>query len=143
MSPRFLSMGEVLLILQDQIRRYGGSYGVRDVELLSSALAMPQTTFGGRYLHADLFEQAAAYAYHLCQNHPFHDGNKRVALASALVFLDLNGVELTDPEGKLYRLMMEVSVGRKKKEHIAKAFRELSAQRPIKKKRKPGKPGES
>jgi death-on-curing protein len=143
MPPRFLSMGEVLLILQDQIRRYGGQYGVRDVELLSSALAMPQTTFGGQYLHTDLFEQAAAYAFHLCQNHPFLDGNKRVALASALVFLDLNGVELMDPEGKLYRLMMEVSTGRKKKEHIARAFRELYIWRPIKKGRKPGRPAEN
>ena len=63
-------MGEVPLILQDQIRRYGGAYGVRDHDLLSSALAMPSTTFEGKYLHKDLFDQAAAYAFHLCQNHP-------------------------------------------------------------------------
>lgn len=119
-------MGEVLLILQDQIRRYGGQYGVRDIELLSSAIAMPQTTCAGQYLHADLFDQAAAYAFHICQNHPFIDGNKRVGLAAALVYLDLNGVELTDPEGKLYRLMMNVATGKAKKEDIAKAFRELA-----------------
>ena len=90
-------MGEVLLILQDQIRRYGGAYGVRDNDLLSSALAMPGTTFEGQYLHKDLYDQAAAYAFHLWQNHPFLDGNKRTALASALVFLSLNGMELNDP----------------------------------------------
>jgi death-on-curing protein len=119
-------MGEVLLILQDQIRRYGGEYGVRDIDLLSSAMAMPQTTYAGQYLHADFFEQAAAYAFHICQNHPFVDGNKRVALATALVYLDLNGVALSDPEGKLFRLMMNVANGKAKKKDIARAFKDLS-----------------
>ena len=53
MRPRFLTMGEILLILQDQIRRYGGTYGVRDPGLLSSALAMPMATFEGKHLHKD------------------------------------------------------------------------------------------
>ncbi len=97
MEPRFLTMSEVLLILQDQIRRYGGSYGVRDPALLSSALAMPSSTFEGKYLHKDLFEQAAAYAFHICQNHPFIDGNTRTALAATRVFLYLNGIALDDP----------------------------------------------
>ena len=69
---------------------------------------------------------AAAYTFHLCQNHPFVDGNKRVALASALVFLDLNGIRLTDPEGTLYPLMMAVARGEKGKSEIAQTFRELS-----------------
>jgi death on curing protein len=103
MKLRFLTMGEVLLILQDQIRRYGGAYGVRDPELLSSALGMPMTSFEGKYLHKDLYEQAAAYAFHLCPNHPFMDGNKRTALASVLVFLSLNGYSY-DSEGILEEL---------------------------------------
>jgi death-on-curing protein len=139
MSPRFLSMGEVLLILQDQIRRYGGEYGIRDVELLSSALAMPQTTFGGHYLHADLFEQAAAYAFHICQNLPFIDGNKRTALATALVFFDLNGMELADPEDKLYRLMLDVAVGKSNKPQIAETFRALSKKKPREFRKRSGK----
>jgi len=126
-------MGEVLLILQDQIRRYGGAYGVRDPGLLSSALAMPSASFEGKYLHKDLFEQAAAYAFHLCQNHPFVDGNKRTALASALVFLSLNGIELEDPKEELYRLMMSVAKQRTPKTEVAEAFRRLRAR---KKKRK-------
>ncbi len=101
MAPRFLTMGEVLLILQDQVRRYGGQYGVRDPELLSSALAMPRATFQGKLPHEDAFDQAAAYAFHIYQNHPFVDGNKRTALAAALVFLDLNGVQLSDPDDRL------------------------------------------
>lgn len=118
-------MGEVLLILQDQIRRYGGAYGVRDRELLSSALAMPRASFEGKYLHKDLYEQAAAYAFHVCQNHPFIDGNKRTALATALVFLSLNGIDLDDPHEDLYELMMNVSSKGTAKAEIAAKFRRL------------------
>ncbi len=125
MGPRFLRMGEVLLILQDQIRRYGGAYGVRDPDLLSSALAMPSATYEGKFLHQDLYQQAAAYAYHLSQNHPFVDGNKRPALAAALVFLSLNGVDLADPKEELYQLMMDVSAKGKGKDAIAATFRRL------------------
>jgi death-on-curing protein len=118
-------MGEVLLILQDQIRRYGGAYGVRDTDLLSSALAMPSASFEGRYLHKDLYEQGAAYAFHICQNHPFIDGNKRTALATALVFLSLNGIELEDPNEELFGLMMDVAGKRKPKSEIAATFKRL------------------
>jgi death-on-curing protein len=118
-------MTEVLLILQDQIRRYGGAYGVRDPGLLSSALAMPSASFEGKYLHKDMYEQAAAYAFHICQNHPFMDGNKRTALASALVFLSLNGIEIYDPNENLYRLMIEVSDKGKSKAEIAAEFQSL------------------
>ena len=118
-------MSEVLLILQDQVRRYGGTYGVRDPALLSSALAMPSATFEGKYLHKTLFDQAAAYAFHICQNHPFIDGNKRTALVSALVFLSLNGVELDDPKQGLYKLMMDVASGKRTKAQIAAEFYRL------------------
>jgi death-on-curing protein len=82
-SPRLLTLAEVLTILQDQITRYGGDYGLRDLGLLSAAVAVPQASFGGHWAHEDLYEMAAAYAFHISQNHPFVDGNKRVALASA------------------------------------------------------------
>ena len=122
-------MSEVLLILQDQIRRYGGSYGLRDPALLSSALAMPSSSFEGKYLHKDLFEQAAAYAFHICQNHPFVDGNKRTALAAALVFLYLNGIELDDPKEELYGLMVRVASGKTSKVDIAKKFQRLNTRK--------------
>ena len=118
-------MAEVLIILQDQIRRYGGRYGVRDLALLSSALAMPSATYEGKYLHNGVFEMAAAYAFHICQNHPFLDGNKRTALAAALVFLDLNGIEIDDPKERLYDLMMEVAKGKKSKGDIARELDRL------------------
>lgn len=125
-SPRFLTLAEVLKILQDQITRYGGEFGIRNLGLLSSAVAVPQASFSGTSLHADIFEMSTAYAFHICQNHPFIDGNKRAGLASALVFLDLNGIQIEDPNGKLYRLMMNVAQGKAGKPDIAKLFRELS-----------------
>ena len=113
------------MILQDQITRYGGEFGIRDIGLLSSAIAVPRASFAGQTLHADIYEMAAAYAFHICQNHPFLDGKKRVALAAALVFLDLNGIEMDDSAGKLYELMMSVARGESGKMEIAEAFRDL------------------
>jgi death-on-curing protein len=122
-------MSGVLVILQDQLRRYGGRYGLRDPALLSSALAMPTATFEKKLLHRGIFEQAAAYTFHLCQNHPFVDGNKRTALATALVFLELNGIELKDPKGDLYGLMMDVARGNKSKAQVATVFRNLAGKK--------------
>src|SRR5437867_10279787 len=90
MAPTFLSLDEILEIHKDQIARYGGMAGIRDLGLLQSALAQPQATFGSQFLHADLIEMAAAYLFHIVQNHPFIDGNKRVGAVAALVFLQLN-----------------------------------------------------
>ena len=83
----FLTLSEVIDIHGNQIELYGGQKGVRDIGLLQSALAQPEASFAGQWLHEDIFLMAAAYAFHICQNHPFFDGNKRTALASALVFL--------------------------------------------------------
>jgi len=115
----FLTLAEVIEIHTDQIQRYGGSIGVRDINLLSSAIAMPYASFSGSFLHADIYEMAAAYAFHISQNHPFVDGNKRTALASALVFLELNGISTSDPEGKLYDGMMSLTVGQVNKTGFA------------------------
>src|SRR6266702_1459663 len=95
MAPTFLTTDQVLEIHSDQIARYGGMAGVRDLGLLQSALAQPQATFGGQLLHADLFEMAAAYLFHLVQNHPFVDGNKRVGAVAAIVFLLTNGQDIS------------------------------------------------
>ena len=126
-SIRYLTLAEVLSIHQDQITRHGGEYGIRDLGLLSSAVFVPQSSFEGRYLHRDLFEMAAAYAFHICQNHAFLDGNKRVGLVAALVFLDLNGIELQDPDQRLYELMMEVAQSSAGKPELAALFRDLSS----------------
>ena len=104
-EPDFLTLDEVLGIHADQIRVYGGASGLRDLERLRSAIAMPETTFDGEYLHPSVFEMAGAYLYHLARNHPFVDGNKRTALMCALVFLGLNGQRLRADPDDLYALV--------------------------------------
>jgi death-on-curing family protein len=86
-SPILLSLNEVVEIHRDVIERYGGSSGIRDMGLLQSAVAVPQASFGGEYLHTGLFEMAAAFLFHLVQNHPFLDGNKRTGAMAAFTFL--------------------------------------------------------
>lgn len=97
-TPKFHSLDEVLELHADQISSFGGTPGVRDEGLLQSALAQPQATFGGDFLHPTISEQAAAYLYHIAMNHPFIDGNKRTAFAVMDTFLRLNGcaLNLTD-----------------------------------------------
>src|ERR1700712_2200535 len=90
MDPLFLSLDEVLEIHEQQIERYGGSSGLRDGAGLESAVATPQVTFGGDFLHPSIPAMAAAYLFHLCQNHPFIDGNKRVGANAAIAFLLMN-----------------------------------------------------
>jgi len=84
MDAFFLSLDEVLEIHEQQIERYGGSLGLRDPAALESVVATPQATFGGEFLHASIPAMAAAYLYHLCQNHPFIDGNKRAGANAAI-----------------------------------------------------------
>lgn len=124
----FLGIDDVLEIHVDQIERYGGSAEVRDVGLLQSAVAMPQATFGGSYLHEDLYVMAAAYLFHIVQNHPFVDGNKRTGAAAADVFLALNGMSLDVPEDGLEALVMRVVAGDADKAEIASFLREHSSQ---------------
>ncbi len=121
----FLTLAEVVEIHADQIEHYGGADGIRDINLLSSAVAMPYASFSGSFLHNDIFEMAAAYAYHISQNHPFVDGNKRTALASALVFLELNGISLLDPKEKLYESMLSLAAGKLNKAEFAEILRSL------------------
>ena len=124
-EPFFLILADVISIHKDQIERYGGQSGIREMGLLQSALAMPQASFGGEWLHRDLYEMGAAYVFHLSQNHPFIDGNKRTALACALVFLELNDVSIADPEGRLYSAMMDVANGLMGKLDFASVLRSL------------------
>ena len=86
----YLTFAEVLAIHDDQLERYGGSPGVRDPGLLEAALFRPQTGY-----YADLIEEAAALWESLSQNHPFIDGNKRVAFAATYTFLVINGMRIT------------------------------------------------
>lgn len=108
---KFLSLTEVLKIHRDQIVRYGGMSGIRDIELLKSALGIPLATYNGQFLHTDVYEMAAAYLFHLVKNHPFLDGNKRVGAVAALVFLLLNDHEFDAPEDDFAELVWSVARG--------------------------------
>ncbi|MDF0676739.1 MAG: type II toxin-antitoxin system death-on-curing family toxin [Nitrospira sp.] len=127
-EPRFLSVEDVIDIHADQIERYGGGLGVRDVELLRSAIGMPEAGFGDQYLHADLFEMAAAYLYHIVQNHPFIDGNKRTGTMAAFVFLKLNGLTLDADESAFESLVLRAAQEQIDKSAIAEFFRKHSHQ---------------
>ena len=91
LPPDFLSEADLLDLHAVVLEESGGSAGLRDAGMLASALAMPQAGFGDQFLHEDIPAMAAAYLYHLMQNHPFVDGNKRVAMLACLTFLHLNG----------------------------------------------------
>lgn len=123
MEPVFLTLDEVVAIHRDQIERYGGALGVRGWGLLQSAIAMPAATFGGQYLHSDLLEMAAAYMFHIVQNHPFIDGNKRVGAVASDVFLTLNDVRLTASEDEYADFVLSVARGETSKSAAAEFLR--------------------
>jgi death-on-curing protein len=122
--PIFLTLDEVLEIHRDQIARYGGRPGVRDLGLLVSALAQPQATFGGQFVHVDLQQMAAAYLFHITANHPFIDGNKRVGAVAAIVFSRLNGSDLNATSAELESLVMGVAQSRVGKAEIERFIRD-------------------
>jgi death on curing protein len=122
MEIYFLTLEDVLEIHDDQIKRYGGKTGIRDQNLLLSAISQPLSTFDGQYLHKTFSDKAGAYLFHLCQNHPFIDGNKRTALVSALMFLAMNNCPFDYQETSLEELVLEVAEGKTKKDGISAFF---------------------
>jgi death-on-curing protein len=116
---RFLGLEEVLALHAEQIERYGGSAGVRDLGLLESAVAAPEASFGGEHLHGTIPEMAAAYFFHLAQNHPFIDGNKRIAAAAMFMFLFLNDLDLDCDEDALVELTIGVASSDTTKAEVA------------------------
>lgn len=129
MQPVFLELAEIVAIHADQIERYGGTPGIRDVGLLQSAIAVPRSTFAGRLLHEDLCEMAAAYLFHVIRNHPFLDGNKRTALVAAIVFLAMNGVEIEVGERAIERIVRAVAESKAGKAAVAAFLRKHTTSR--------------
>ena len=127
MSPRrdieFLVLEDVIGLHDELIRRYGGSSGLRDGGLLEAALAMPQAGFGSRYFHEFPHEMGAAYLFHLARNHAFIDGNKRVALASAILFFKINRVAYAISETEAAELTLAAAGGQIDKGAVAEFFR--------------------
>jgi death-on-curing protein len=126
----FLDVGDVLEMHALQAELFGGATGVRDEGLLASAVAQPQATAFGEFLHPDLVAMAAAYLFHIIRNHPFVDGNKRAGLLAALVFLDVNGVSIERDDPRLYDLTMGVAEGTVDKDAATEALRAVVASAP-------------
>jgi death-on-curing protein len=111
LAIEYLTVNEVLLLHARLIQRTGGSRGLRDIGLLESAVARPQATFAGADLYPDLWSKAAALMHSLVLNHPFIDGNKRVALTAASVFLDLNGYQVNATNQEAVDFVLSVIAG--------------------------------
>lgn len=122
----FLTVDIVLALHARQLERFGGGAGLRDRGLLESAVAQPQAWFGGTFAHKGLFAKASAYLFHIVSNHAFVDGNKRVGLLAAQVFLHLNGIVLLGDSESFYVLTMGVAEGRLDKSAVAAEFERLA-----------------
>lgn len=105
---RYLSLEEVLFLHDDLIKTYGGSLGIRDANLLESAVFRPQSTFGEHDLYPSVFDKAATLLHGILFNHPFVDGNKRTAVASAAAFLAKNGWQFTSTTQELVAFPLAV-----------------------------------
>ena len=133
-ARRYLGVDAVLAIHAEVLTAHGGGAGLRDRSLLESAVAAPQASFGGEALIRDTVEIAAAYLYYLCRNHPFVDGNKRTALATALVFLKANGrlKDLGQPEKRIddwEALVLDVASSKLDRLEVARRLRVLLRRR--------------
>jgi death-on-curing protein len=120
-----LGVDSVCEIHAEVIRQFGGLNGVRDENLLTSAVLAPQSTFGGQSPYADLVEVAAAYLFYICKNHAFLDGNKRTAMLATIVFLRLNAIEPKPDSPQWERLMLDVASSKIDRDETTRRLRKL------------------
>jgi len=123
---QFLDKETILTYHKNLIETYGGSQGVRDEGLLESALAQSRASFGGDYVHDNIFKMAAAYGFHIAKNHPFFDGNKRTALVAMYSFLYVNGHKLEADKKSIYAVMIDLANGNVDKDDLANFLKENS-----------------
>ena len=115
---RFLSVEDVLTLHAIAIEDQGGDASIRDRSMLESAIATPSQKFGGEFLHSDIPAMAAAYAFHICKNHPFVDGNKRAAAAAMIAFLSDNGWHFDATVDDAERVFVELAASTLSKEQF-------------------------
>lgn len=121
-APEFPARESVLELHRLSLEQHGGIDGLREAGLLDSALMQPEATH--YYAKGDLASIAAAYAFHIAQNQPFLDGNKRTAIGSALLFLKANGVDVDKFDiAQLYDAMIAIAEKRLDKAGLAAVFR--------------------
>lgn len=124
MIVAYLSIEQVLELHTMQLRHFGGASGLRDRGSLESALARPAMTFGGEDLYPDVSSKAAALMHSLALNHPFVDGNKRVAAHAAIVFAELNRHAFLATSDELVEMTLAVAQGKIEAEALAIWFRQ-------------------
>jgi death-on-curing protein len=122
MSWEFPSRQVVEALHAEQLRRHGGATGLRDENVLESALSRPQNK--AAYGDPTVFELAGAYAFGLAKNHAFVDGNKRTAIVTAMLFLALNGYRMTADDGAVYLFTMALAAGEIDEQGAAAFFRD-------------------
>jgi len=108
---RYLSLLEVLELHETIISSSGGSYGIRDIKALESAINQPRITFDQTDLYPDIISKASALCFSLVMNHPFADGNKRVGHAAMETFLILNGYEIEAPVDEQVQIFLDLAAG--------------------------------
>ncbi|MEO6731206.1 MAG: type II toxin-antitoxin system death-on-curing family toxin [Ferruginibacter sp.] len=106
-----ITKGIVLRLHELSIMKYGGSMGIRDEDLLESAIARPYQTFGGEDLYPTVCERAAAIAESIIINHPFIDGNKRTAFLVMLAILETGKIEINNSNNDIYTFVIQISTG--------------------------------
>lgn len=130
-EPNFLTVEEVTRLNAETIQHHGGSFGIRDQVYLESAVLMPQQRMYNQYLHPTIEAMSGAYLFHICQNHPFQDGNKRTALLACETFLRMNGKELSLPQEKRVEMMLQVASGQMKKDELIASLQGKVRDNPI------------
>lgn len=127
-EPRWVSRIVVEAVHVDQIREHGGLLGLRDDNALESALARPRQKW--HYdPEADLPDLAAAYAFGICTNHSFRDGNKRVAFLTAVVFLGLNGLAFAANDSDVVDTIVALAAGDLEEASLAEWLRDRTSRR--------------
>ena len=116
----YLTIEQVIELHDEMLKRYGGLPGIRDKNLLWSAIDAPKAAMFGQEMYLSIYEKAAAYLYHLVCNHPFNDANKRTGFAVTLIFLEVNSAKQTFQKEDLENLVIEVAKGKETKERITK-----------------------
>lgn len=115
----YLSVEEVIAMHDTFLQEFGGLSGIRDINLLISAVETPKSKMFGQDLYPTMYDKAAAYLFHIVCNHPFNDGNKRTGFGSALLFLKANSILIKFDKKKYENLVVEVAKGKVTKEEIA------------------------
>lgn len=116
---KFLTVEQIIEIHDAFLEDHGGLPGIRDKGLLISAVEMPRASMFGEHLHKTIYDKAAAYLFHIVQNHPFNDGNKRTGALTTILFLEENGIKIVFTDDDYEEFVVAVAQGDKNKEDIA------------------------